>query len=64
MQATNGKPVPLDFALALIHLDGEKRDARYELAALGYLSRYIEEAKPSLLEVAGVAAVLVERVAC
>lgn len=63
MQSKTGKPFPLDFALALTHLYGEKRDGRYELAALRYLSRYIEEAKPSLLDVAGVAAALAERVA-
>ena len=63
MQSKTGKPIPLDFALALTHLYGEKRDGRYELAALRYLARYIEEAKPSLLDVAGVAAVLAERVA-
>jgi len=63
MNAATGNPVPLDFALALTHLYGEKRDGRYELAALRYLSRYINEAKPSLLDVAGVAAVLAERMA-
>ena len=56
------QPLPLDFALALTHLYGDKGDRRYELAALRYLTRYIEEAKPSLLDVAGVAAVLAERV--
>ena len=30
VQATTGKPIPLDFALALTHLYGEKRDGRYE----------------------------------
>ena len=63
LQAKTKQPIPLDFALALTHLYGEKRDGRYELAALRYLTRYIEEAKPSLLDVAGVAAVLAERVA-
>jgi hypothetical protein len=62
MQSKTGKPIPLDLALALTHLYAEKRDGRYELAALRYLTRYIEEAKPSLLDVAGVAAVLAERV--
>lgn len=56
-------PLPLDYALALVHLYGDKGDRRYELAALRYLARYIQEAKPSLLDVAGVAAVLAERVA-
>ena len=40
-----------------------RRDGRYELAAPRYLSRYIEEVKPSLLDFAEVAAVLAERVA-
>ena len=62
MQSKTGKPIPLDFALALTHLYGEKRDGRYELAALRYLARYIDEVKPSLSDVAGVAAVLAERV--
>ena len=53
MQSKTGKPIPLEFALALTHLYGEKRDGRYELAAIRYLGRYIEEAKPSLLDVAG-----------
>ena len=48
MQSKTGKPIPLDFALALTHLYGEKRDGRYELAALRYLARYIDEVKPSL----------------
>lgn len=63
MQSKTGKPIPLDFALALTHLYGRSGDGRYELAALRYLSGYIEEAKPSLLDVAGVAAALAERVA-
>jgi hypothetical protein len=42
------QPLPLDFALALVHLYGEKRDRRYEPAALRYLERYIAEERPSL----------------
>lgn len=53
--------LPLDYALALTHLYGEKGDRRYEAAALRYLERYITEAGPSLLDVAGVAALLAER---
>ena len=53
--------LPLDFALALVHLYGEKRDRRYERAALRYLERYIAEANPSLEDVAGTAALLAER---
>jgi hypothetical protein len=54
--------LPLDFALALVHLYGEKHDRRYERAALRYLQRYITEGNPSLMEVAGIAALLAERV--
>jgi hypothetical protein len=61
MKASSGKPVPLDYAIALVHLYAEKHDSRYELAALRYLSRYIEEENPSLLDVAGTAALLAER---
>jgi len=32
--------LPLDFALALVHLYGRKGDERYEPAALRYLERY------------------------
>ena len=41
----------------------ERLDSRSELAALRYLTRYVEEAKPSLLDVAGVSVFLAERVA-
>ena len=63
MQSKTGKSIPMDFALPLTHLYGEKRGGRYELVALRYLSRYINEAKPSPLDVAGVAAVPAERAA-
>lgn len=53
--------LPLDYALALTHLYADKRDARYEAAALRYLSRYLAEEAPSLEDVAGVAALLAER---
>ena len=62
IKASTGKPVPLDFAIALVHLYGEKLDERFEAAALRYLTRYIEEETPSLLDVAGTAALLAERV--
>lgn len=55
-------PLPLDHAIALVHLYAEKRDRKFEPAALRYLERYIAEAKPSLLSVAGAAALLAERV--
>jgi hypothetical protein len=53
--------LPLDFALALVHLYGDKRDPRFERAALRYLERYLAETNPSLADVAGVAALLAER---
>lgn len=53
--------LPLDFALALVHLYADTRDRRYERAALRYLERYLAEAAPSLADVAGVAALLAER---
>ena len=62
IKTSSGKPVPLDFAIALVHLYAEKHDKRYEAAALRYLERYISEECPSLLDVAGTAALLAERV--
>jgi hypothetical protein len=53
--------VPLAEARALIELYAEKGDPKYERAALKYLRRYLEEANPSLTDVAAVAAVLAER---
>ena len=53
--------LPLDYALALTQLYREKRDRRYEAAALRYLARYMAEENPSLEDVAGVAALLAER---
>jgi hypothetical protein len=53
--------LPLDYALALVHLYADKRDRRYERAALRYLDRYMAEASPSLQDVATVAALLAER---
>ena len=53
--------LPLDFALALVRLYGEKGDCRYERAALRYLDRYIAEAAPSLEDVAGIASLLAEQ---
>jgi hypothetical protein len=52
--------LPLDHALALVHLYGEKRDRRYEAAALRYLTRYMAETNPSLTDVATMAALLAE----
>ena len=52
--------LPLEFALALVHLYGRAGDKRYERAALRYLERYLTE-QPSLADVAGVAVLLAER---
>jgi hypothetical protein len=53
--------LPLDYALALVHLYADKNDRRYERAALRYLERYLAETNPSLADVAGIAALLAER---
>jgi hypothetical protein len=53
--------LPLDYALVLTYLYAEERDRRFERAALRYLERYIAESNPSLLDVAGTAALLAER---
>ena len=53
--------LPLDYALALVRLYGEKGNRRYEPAALRYLERYIVEERPSLEDLAGIASLLAER---
>jgi hypothetical protein len=53
--------VPLAEAPALVELYAEKGDRKYERAALKYLARYLDEANPSLVDVAQVAALLAER---
>jgi hypothetical protein len=53
--------IPLAEARALVELYAEKGDRKFERAALKYLSRYIAESKPSLADVAQVAALLAER---
>jgi hypothetical protein len=53
--------LPLDYALALTYLYADKGDPRFESAALRYLRRYLAEENPSLTDVAGVAALLAER---
>jgi hypothetical protein len=55
-------PLPLDFAIALVHLYADRRDPKFEPAALRYLARYMAEETPSLADVAGAAALLAERV--
>ncbi len=53
--------VPLAEAHALVELYAEKGDRKFERAALKYLRRYLDEADPSLADVAQVAALLAER---
>ncbi len=53
--------LPLEDALALVYLYAEKRATKFERAALKYLRRYIDEANPSLVDVAQVAGLLAER---
>ena len=53
--------VPLTEARALVELYAEKGDRKFERAALKYLRRYMDEANPSLVDVAQVAALLAER---
>jgi hypothetical protein len=53
--------LPLDHALALVHLYARKRHKRYERAALRNLERYLAETNASLEDVAGVAVLLAER---
>ena len=52
--------LPLDFALALVHLYADRSDRRYERAALRFLGRYLAEANPPHEDVAGVASLLAE----
>ena len=61
-EMTQTYPLPLSYAIALVHLYAEKGDPKYEPAALRYLERYISEEKPSLPDVVGTAALLAERV--
>jgi hypothetical protein len=53
--------LPLDYALALVRLYGEKEHRRYEPAALRYLERLIVEERPSPADVATIASLLAER---
>jgi hypothetical protein len=53
--------VPLADARALVELYAEKGDRKFKRAALKYLGRYMDEADPSLADVAQVAALLAER---
>jgi hypothetical protein len=53
--------IPLVDARALVDLYAEKGDRKFQRAALKYLRRYMDEANPSLADVAQVAALLAER---
>jgi ATP phosphoribosyltransferase regulatory subunit HisZ len=61
-QAAFGVPfVPLGDARELVELYAEKGDLKFERAALKYVRRYIDEADPTLADVAQVAALFAER---
>lgn len=53
--------ISLDTARALVELYAEAGHPKYEKAALKYLRRYLDEADPSLADLAQVAAILAER---
>jgi len=53
--------VPLAQAGELVELYADKGDPKFERATLKYLTRYLDEAAPSLADVAQVAALLAER---
>ena len=53
--------LPLDDAYRLVLLYAEKRDDRFEKAAVRWLERYLTERQPRLRDVAAVAAGLAER---
>jgi hypothetical protein len=53
--------IPLVDARALVDLYAEKGDRKFERAALKYLRRYMDEANPSLADVAQVAGLPAER---
>jgi hypothetical protein len=53
--------ITLADARGLVELYAEKGDRKFERAALRYLRRYMDEANPSLADVAQVAALLAER---
>ncbi len=53
--------ISLSDARELVELYAEKGDPKYERAALKYLSRYLAEEGPSLMDLAQVAGLLAER---
>lgn len=54
--------LPLEDALQLVHLYGERRSPKYEKAALRWLQRYLDERDPGLIQFARLASGLAERV--
>ena len=54
--------LPLEDALQLVHLYGERGSPKYERAALRWLRRYLEEDEPSLVQFARLASGLAKRV--
>jgi hypothetical protein len=53
--------LPLQDALQLVHLYGERGSAKYEKAALRWLERYLAEGEPTLERVAEMAIALSRR---
>lgn len=53
--------ISLDDALQLVHLYAERASPKYERAALRWLARYAAESRPTLRDLALVAATLAER---
>lgn len=53
--------VPLTDARELVELYASEGSPKYERAGLKYLRRYMDEAEPSLVDVAQVAVLLAER---
>jgi hypothetical protein len=53
--------LPLEDALQLVHLYGERASSKYEKAALRWLERYLTEGEPRLQHFAEVAADLARR---
>jgi hypothetical protein len=53
--------LPLEDALQLVHLYGERGSPKYERAAMRWLGRYLDESSPTLETFAKVARGLAER---
>jgi hypothetical protein len=53
--------LPLEDALQLVHLYGERGSPKYERAAMRWLERYLTESEPRLQHFAEIASSLAER---